>query len=301
MTASRMRSLSQMNALLNSAVAELERVVTPELGRKSYSDSKKTEESSPSEPALARKSDSVPKEESSKPAKAAVVKVNAEEQKLVDSLLVMKPADPGGIVSPRSLLGDAFEPAPTKPPPPAEAKKWGAAAGAKSSPVASPSAPRKFGAAAAAAAKVEEPKRVEKKEPESGGAVFDVRRFEASRSSSGSAGLSSMALPAVAASGPIEQMLVALEVGSEEPLHAHTARRQWAVLAGEVLLQSGRSVVPPLFLVWSLSLWFVSTRVTVRAGDVVLFPVHPVFFSFRCIKAATLLQSFLGEADFVFK
>jgi hypothetical protein len=97
-----MRSLSQMNALLTSAVNELERVVTPELQRKSYQQPKVEvrEEAGPRKADL----DVVAVVSSAPP-----LKVSAEEQRLVEQLMSKPATSEVSLVTPRSLFGDAFD------------------------------------------------------------------------------------------------------------------------------------------------------------------------------------------------
>jgi hypothetical protein len=120
--AGRMRSMSQMNALLNSAVNELERVVTPELQRKSYANNDEKKQEKKAEKTQDKQADD----------RCVVVPaVSAEERKLVEQLMHVSEQSSSALITPRSLFGDAFEtaapvkPAPVKQEVAVPKKSWG--------------------------------------------------------------------------------------------------------------------------------------------------------------------------------
>jgi quercetin dioxygenase-like cupin family protein len=82
--------------------------------------------------------------------------------------------------------------------------------------------------------------------------------------------------------GVAEQMLLAFDSGIKEPVHEHASQRQWIVLSGELEFDCA------------------GKKTAAKSGDVVLFPVLTPYSSV-CIKSATVLQTFFGEGDFIWR
>ncbi len=98
----------------------------------------------------------------------------------------------------------------------------------------------------------------------------------------GGASICTIDMPLVGGALCCQQMLLTLTAKFTEPKHSHSCLKQWVILSGAVTF-SGLG----------------GERITCTAGDIVFFPPGKVF-SVACAQPANVMQTFFGEADFIF-